>query len=131
MGYFPNMDGKEATNVYEEHVFKMQLSFGASTALTYLGKDIVAERPSATTLKVTFPQQYVRVTSAAQFWAKATGADPVQLQITTDNLAVDGTITFTSTSTNSAGTATAPANGDKCWLALGVSQHDLNAAFGG
>ena len=63
--YRPLMDGKSTPNVYDEHLFSMQLAFGASTTLTYLGKDVTVTRPTSTTLLVTFAQPYVRVTSGA------------------------------------------------------------------
>lgn len=129
--YRPLMDGKSTPNVYDEHVFKIQLNFGSSTALTYYGKDVVCARPTDTTLTVTLAQPYARIVSGAQLWKKATGADPVQLQVTTDATATTGIITFTSTSTNSAGTATAPADGDVCWLTIGVSDHDGNQQYSG
>jgi hypothetical protein len=120
------MDGKSAPNVYDEHVFKIQIDFGASTAFTAYAKDIVVARPSATTFTVELPQPYARITSGAELWQKATGADPVRCQITTSALTTTGLLTFTTVSTNSAGTATAPANGDKLWLTVGVSDHDSN-----
>lgn len=131
MPYEPLMDGKPATNLYEEHQFVIEVTFGASTALTYVGKDVTATRPTATTLSVFLPKSYERVVRFFQGWQKATGADPLQLDITTNNVATTGELIFTPKSTNSAGTATAPANGDKVWLTICASSHPLNAKFGG
>ena len=64
-------------------------------------------------------------------WAKATGADPLRLQITTNNITTDGTLVLTSVSTNSAGTATAPANGDVVYLTISASCDGLNDRFTG
>lgn len=131
MSYRPLMDGKSAPNVYDEHEFKLQVTFGASSAVTYYGKDVTFAKTTTTTFTLTLPQPYNRITSGYQLWKKATGADPIWLQVTTDNTAVDGTIVFTSVSLNSAGTATAPANGDVVWLTIGVSDHDANQQYSG
>ena len=131
MAYRPLMDGKEASNAYDEHVFKIRCTFGASSAVTYRSKDATIAKTTTTTFTVTFPQPYAEILSFKQGWKKATGADPLQLQITTDSLTTAGTLILTSVSTNSAGTATAPADGDVVYLEIGVSDHDLNNAFTG
>ncbi len=127
----PVLDGAPQTNTYGEHEYKIRISFGAGTASTYRAKDVVVARSSATVFTVTLPKPYAEVTTLSQGWKKATGADPVQAQITTDALTTTGILTFTTTSTNSAGTATAPANGDVLYLTLGVSCDHLNDSFTG
>lgn len=131
MAYEPLMDGKPATNLYEEHMFIVEVTFGTSTNLTFIGKDITVTRPTTTTLAVALPKPYERVLRFFQGWQKATGADPLQADITTNAVDTTGIVTFTIKSTNSAGTATAPANGDKLWLTLCASTHPLNAKFTG
>lgn len=125
------MEGKSLSNVFGEHVFKIRATFGASSAVTFRSKDATIAKTTTTTFTVTLPKAYTEITSFSQGWAKAIGADPVQFQITTNNVAVDGTIVFTSVSTNSAGTATAPASGDVVYLELGVSCDNLNGKFTG
>lgn len=129
MSQRPLMDGKSTPNVYDEHKFYVTVVFGASTAFTGFGQHVTVTRPTDTTLVVTFPQPYAMVTSGGQLWKKATGADPLQADITTDALTTSGALTFTIKSTNSAGTATAPASGDVLYLQIGVSDHALNADF--
>ena len=125
----PVLDGSPSTNVYGEHEYKVRVTFGASTASTIRCKDVTVTRPTSTTLTLTFPKAYAEVTTLAQGWKKATGADPVQFQVTTDNLATTGVVTLTSVSMNSAGVATAPATGDILYLTVGVSCDVLNDRF--
>lgn len=131
MAYEPLMDGKAYTNVYGEHQFKIRCTFGASSAVTYRSKDATIAKTTTTTFTVTLPKPYAEVTTLQQGWKKATGADPLQLQITTDNLATAGTLVLTSVSTNSAGVATAPADGDVVYLTIGVSCDTQNDKFTG
>lgn len=119
------------SNVSGEHLFLIRATFGASSAVTFRSKDAIIAKTTTTTFTVTLPKAYREITRFAQGWFKPTGADPVQLQITTDNVATDGTLVLTSVSTNSAGTATAPASGDKVWLELGVSCDLINEQFTG
>jgi len=131
MAYEPLMDGKTTSNVYGEHVFKIRCTFGASSEVTYRSKDASIAKTTTTTFTVTLPKPYAEITEFSQSWKKATGADPLSLQITTDNLATAGTLILTSVSTNTAGTATAPANGDVVYITLGVSCDSLNDKFTG
>lgn len=131
MAYEPVLTGSTLTNVYSEHVFKIRCTFGASSAVTYRSKDATIEKTTTTTFTVTLPKPYAEVTEFSQSWAKATGADPLVLQITTNSVATDGTLVLTSVSTNSAGTATAPADGDVVYITLGVSCDSLNDKFTG
>lgn len=125
----PVLDGSPQTNVYGEHEYKIRVTFGAGTVSTIRCKDVTVTRPTATTLTLTFPKPYAEILTFSQGWTKATGADPVRYQITTDNLATTGVVTLTSVSTNSAGTATAPASGDVLFLNVGVSCDILNDRF--
>lgn len=127
----PVLDGAPQTNVYGEHVYRIRIAFGASTASTWRAKDVTVARSSSTVFTVTLPKSYAEITCLHQGWKKATGADPLQAQITTDALTTTGVLTFTTTSTNSAGTATAPASGDVLYLTIGVSCDHLNNAFTG
>lgn len=131
MGYEPVLDGSPSTNVYGEHVFKIRCTFGSSSAVTYRSKDASIAKTTTTTFTVTLPKAYAEITSFSQGWKKATGADPLQLDITTDSVATDGTLVLTSKSTNSAGSATAPASGDVVYITLGVSCDVLNDRFTG
>lgn len=119
------------TDVAGQHEFNARITFGASTASTIRSLGITVKRPTATTLVLTFPTTYAEITGGSQFWAKATGADPLQYQVTTNALATTGIVTLTSVSMNSAGVATAPANGDILYLTLRVSRDQLNDQFTG
>lgn len=119
------------TNVYGEHIFRIRCTFGASSAVTYRSKDASIAKTTTTTFTVTLPKAYGEITNFSQSWAKATGAAPLAMQITTNNVATDGTLVLTSVATNTAGTATAPANGDVVYLTIGVSCDTLNDRFTG
>lgn len=117
------------SNVVEEHEYSMRVAFGAGTVSTIRALGITVERPTATTLKLTFPTPYTEITGGSQFWTKATGADPLQYQVTTNALSTTGILTLTSVSMNSAGTATAPADGDVLHLTIKVYRNLLNDRF--
>lgn len=131
MAYEPVLDGVSASNVYGEHVFRIRCTFGASSAVTFRSKDATIEKTTTTTFTVRLPKAYSEITHFAQGWKKAVGADPLSLQITTDSVATAGTLVLTSVSTNTAGTATAPAEGDVVYITLGVSCDNLNNNFTG
>ena len=94
-------------------------------------RDATIAKTTTTTFTVTLPKIYAEITEFKPGWAKATGADPLRLQITTNNITTDGTLVLTSVSTNSAGTATAPANGDVVYLTISASCDGLNDRFTG
>ncbi len=131
MAYEPVLGGKSLTNCGEEHVFKIRCTFAASSVVSYRSKDATIAKTTTTTFTVTFPKAYTEITDFSQGWAKAAGADPLSLQITTNALATTGTLVLTSVSTNSAGTATAPADGDIVYLTFGVSSDTSNAKYTG
>lgn len=118
-------------NVFGEHVYKIRCTFGASSAVTYRSLSATIEKTTTTTFTVRLPKPYAEITQFAQSWKKATGADPLALQITTDSVASDGTLVLTSVSTNSAGVATAPASGDVVYITLGFASDTLNDKFTG
>ncbi len=128
---FPNMDGSPATNIFEEHVYKIRAVFGSASALTYRSKDASIATTTSTTFTITLPMTYAEITEFHVGRFSATGTDGLEYIITTNNVATDGTVVLTSISTNSAGTATAPASGDVIYITLGVSQSDLNSRFTG
>ncbi len=127
----PVLDGRPQTNVFGEHEYKVRVSHGASTASTWRAMGVTVTRPTSTTLTLTFQKPYTEITTFSVNWAKATGADPVSYQITTNNIATTGVVTLTSVSTNSAGVATAPASGDVAYIEIGVSCDVLNDRYTG
>ena len=132
MAYEPVLAGKPHTNVYEEHVYKIRATFGASSAVTYRSKDATIAKTTTTTFTITLPKAYAEITEFAYAWYKPAGVEaPRAVQITTNNVATDGTIVITTVDTNSAGTAAAPASGDVLYLTLGVSCDMLNDRFTG
>jgi hypothetical protein len=116
----------DVAGVTEYHA---RVTFGAGTVSTIRSLGITVTRPTATTLLLTFPVPYVEICGGGQFWAKATGADPLQFQVTTNAIATTGLVTLTSVSMNSAGVATAPADGDVLYLTVKVARDRLNDAF--
>lgn len=123
----PVLDGSPQTNVYGEHQYKARVAFGASTASTIRSKDLVVTRPSATTLKLTFPKAYAEITEFHVGRKAAASVAGLEWIITTDNLATTGDITITSIVAG--GTATAPASGDVAYITVGVSCDVLNDRF--
>lgn len=118
-------------NVAGEHVYKIRCTFGATSTVTYRSMGATIAKTTTTTFTVTLPKIYGEITQFAQSWAKAVGVDPLAMQITTNSVAVDGTLVLTSVSTNSAGTATAPATGDVVYLTIAVASDQLNDGFTG
>lgn len=131
MAYEPLMDGRETTNVYTEHTFKVRSTFAANSALTFKSKDATIAKTTTTTFTLTLPKPYTEVTDFSYAWFAATGVAPLILKMITNNVAVDGTIVFETEAANTAGTPTAPASGDVLYLTLGVSCDSQNAAFTG
>jgi hypothetical protein len=132
MSYEPLMDGKPATNVYTEHVYKIRATFAASSELTFRSKDATIAKTTTTTFTVTLPKPYAEITEYYVGRYAATGTDGLEYIITDKStLATAGTLVLTSISTNSAGTATAPADGDVIYITLGVSCDTLNDKFTG
>lgn len=131
MSYRPLMDGKSTPNVYDEHLFLIRATFGASSAVTYRSKDATIAKTTTTTFTITLPQPYAEITRFSVGRFSVTGTDGLEFIITTNNVATDGTIVLTSISTNSAGTATAPSSGDVIYIQLGVSDHALQDSFTG
>lgn len=123
------MDSYAATNTYTEHAFRVRITHGTGTTSTIRCRDIVVARPTSTTITLTFPKTYAEITDLSQGWLKATGADPLQYQITTNAIDTTGIVTLTCVSQNSAGTATAPANGDVVYLTIAASCDTLNDRF--
>lgn len=131
MSFEPLMDGKSTPNVYAEHLFKLRVTYGASSALTFLSKDATIAKTTTTTFTVTLPKPYTEVTSFAYAWKAATGVAPLAVKIITNNVAVDGTLVLETEATNTAGTPTGPATGDVLFLQIGASSDVLNAVFAG
>jgi hypothetical protein len=132
MSYEPLMDGKPATNVYTEHVYKIRATFAASSELTFRSKDATIAKTTTTTFTVTLPKPYAEITEFSVGSYAATGTAGLQYIITDKStLATAGTLVLTSVDTNSAGTAAAPAAGDVAYITIGVSCDTLNDKFTG
>lgn len=125
----PIMDQYAAVSAYGVHTYQLRCTFGASTAMTYRSRDAIPTRPTTTTLTVTLPKAYTEIVNFSTGRFAATGVTPLEWIITTNNVAVDGTITFTSV--NTSGTATAPATNDVLYLDISVSSDVLNDRFAG
>lgn len=131
MGYEPILDAVSHSNVYGEHVFKLRVTFGATSAITsYRSKDATIAASTTGTWVITLPKYYAEVTSFHCGWAKASGAAPLQMQITTDAV-TSGTLTIKALDTNSAGTATDPVSGDVAYIEVGVSCDTQNDNYTG
>lgn len=125
----PVMDGKPATNVATEHVFKARVSLGAGTVSTTRAKDVTVTRPSATTLVLTLPKAYAEITDFHVGRKAAASVAGLEWIITTNAVTTTGAVTLTSIIAD--GTATAPADGDVAYITLGVSCDVLNDRFTG
>lgn len=131
MAYEPVLTGSMLTNVYSEHVYKIRATFGASSAVTYRSKDASIAKTTTTTFTVTLPKPYAEITEISYSWKAASGVAPLAWKLITDNLATTGTLVFETEATNTAGTPTAPASGDKLYLVIAVSTDSLNDKFTG
>lgn len=123
----PVLDGSPQTNVYDEHVYKVRVTFGAGTVSTIRSKDLVVTRPTATTLLLTLPKAYAEITDFHVGRKAASAVAGLEWIITTNAIATAGTVTLTSIV--AAGTATAPADGDVAYITLGASCNVLNDRF--
>jgi hypothetical protein len=130
MAYEPLMDGKEATNVFTEHLYKIRATFGAASALTFRSKDATIAKTTTTTFTVTLPKNYAEITDFSFGWFGATGVAPLVCKIITNNVTT-GSVVIETEAANTAGTPTAPATGDVLYLTLGVTADTLNGKFTG
>lgn len=125
----PVLTGPAQSNVYGAHSFAVRCTFGSTTVMTYRSAQAVPTRPSSTTVVVTFPKVYAEVTRFRAGRLAAASVAGLEWIITTNNIAVDGTVTLTSIASN--GTATAPASGDVAFFDFDVSCDQLNDRFTG
>lgn len=129
MPYQPLMAEPARPNVYEEEIFHIRATFGASSAVTYRSKDATIAKTTTTTFTVTLPQTYAEITQFHVGRKAAAAVAGLEYIITTNNVATDGTLVLTSIV--AAGTATAPASGDVIYVTIGVSRNKLNDSFTG
>lgn len=130
MAYEPLMDGSPQTNVYGEHTFRIRVTLGASTALTFRGKDVTVTRPTTTTVAITLPKPYTEITDYNCGRQAAAGVAGLEYIITDQTtLATTGVVTLTSIASN--GTATAGAANDVLFITLSCSTDVLNNVFTG
>lgn len=127
----PDLGGKALTNVSTEHVYKIRCTFGATSTVTYRSKGATIEKTTTTTFTIRLPQSYNEITDFSVGQKAAASVIPLAYNITTNNVATDGTIVLTSCETAAAGTATAPASGDVIYITLGVSRDVLNNRYVG
>lgn len=128
MGY-PIQDQYATIAAYDVQTYQGRIVFAASTASTWRSRDMVITRPSATTLVLTLPAVYTEIVWYKTGRFAATGVAALEWIITTNNIAVDGTITLTSV--NSAGAATAPAVNDVLYVDIGASMSVPNDRYVG
>lgn len=112
------------TNVQSEHRYSVRCTFGATTVMTYRSAEATPTRPSATTVKISFPKAYTEISNFHVGRKAAAAVAGLEWIITTNNIDVDGTVTLTSIVTG--GTATAPATGDVAYFEFGCSSDQLN-----
>lgn len=129
MSYEPLMDGRTATNVYEEHQFKLRVLFGSSAVTSYLGKDLTFARNSAGNYSITLPKPYTAITSFSWGMTDASGAILFCVIVNTTTVSTTGVVIIETRT--EAGTATDPTAGEYLYLQLGVSCNDQNALYGG
>ncbi len=120
MAYEPVLTGSTLTNVYSEHVYKIRATFGGSSTVTYRSKDASIAKTTTTTFTVRLPTAYAEVTEFNYSWQAATAVAPLAVKIITNNVATTGVLVLETEATNTAGTPTAPASGDKPFLSIGV-----------
>lgn len=124
----PVLTGSPLTNVYSEHQYAIRCTMGASTAMTYRSMAATAARPTTTTLTITLPKAYTEITRFEYGRFPTSVTSQVGWVISTNNIAVDGTVTLTAVA---AGSTTAPTSGDVFYFTLAVSSDVLNDRFTG
>lgn len=130
MGH-PLMDGRPATNVDEEHIYKCRVVFGASTVFSARGnKDVTITRPTSTTVKLSFTKPYAEITTFHVGRKAAASVAGLEWIITTNNItdSADPYVTLTSIESDP-GTATAPATDDVAYIEIGFSSSTLEDRY--
>ena len=126
MAYVPDMAGEPVSNVYEECLFRVRVTFGSSVVASYKAKDVTFARNSAGNYTVTLPKTYREITEFSAGIQDASGAVLFGV-ITSETVATDGKIVVEIRT--EAGTATDPADGDKLFLSIGVSSSVSNDRY--
>lgn len=128
MGY-PLLFGPPSLNAPSVHQYDVPITIGGTaTAVSWFLYGVTLTRPTSTTLKVQFPDLYKYLCGFEQGRQPVLVSSQVGWIVTTNNLAVDGSVTLTAVS---AGSATAPANGDKFTLTFRVSSDAQIDAYTG
>ncbi len=127
----PDMGGKALSNVSTEHVYKIRATFAASSAVAYRSKGASIAKTGTAVWTVTLPQSYAEITEFSVGQVAAVNVIPLAYSITTNNVAVDGTIVITAKETAASGAATEPAVGDVAYITIGVSRDVLNNRYVG
>lgn len=123
----PIMDQYAKVSSYDVHAYQVRCTFDTGTTLQYRSRDATPARATTTTVKVTLPKVYTEVVGFKTARFAAVGVAALEWILSTNNVNVDGTLTFTSV--NSAGAATAPAVGDVVFFDIMVSCDVLNDRF--
>ena len=128
MGY-PLLFGAPNLNVPTVHEFLVPVTIGSTgSACTWTGYGLTITRPSSTTMKLVFPDIYKNLVGFEVGRFPASVTSQVGWVVSTNNLAVDGSVTLTSVA---AGAATAPASGDVFFLKFCMTSDQLQDAFAG
>lgn len=126
---YPLLFGPPTLNAPMVHEYVVPVTIGSTaTAATWTGYGIDIIRPTSTTMKITFPTTYANLLTFEVGRFPATVTSQVGWVVSTNNIAVDGTITLTSTA---AGSATAPASTDVFYLTFRMTSDKLQDAFVG
>lgn len=124
----PIQAGVATTNVHDEEVYKVRVTFGSAAVASYLAKNAVFARTGVGTFTITLDKPYTEITDFKVGMKDATGAT---LGWVITSSAIDTTGVVTLASRVAAGTDTEPASGDVAYITLGVSSSNLNAKYGG
>lgn len=126
--YQPTTDGKTTSNVFDEHEFRVRITFGSSAVASYKAKDVTVARANTGRYTITLPKNYRAITAFYGSFTDASGAILFPILRTS---AVDTTGILTVETVTETGTATDPTSGDVLYLTVAVSDNILNDSFGG
>lgn len=128
MSYEPLVAGAPRSNVFDEHLYKVRITFGSAAMASYRSKDATPARTDTGKYTITLPKTYAEITDFSCGFYDASGAILFGV-IETSAVTTTGVVTVEFRT--EAGTATDPTTGSVAYITLGVSSNTLNDKFTG
>lgn len=128
MAYEPQLAPAGSSNVYDEHIYRIRVTFVATSIASYRSKDATIARTGIGLYTITLPKNYEAITDFNYSMEDASGA-LMYAVIASSTVGADGKV-FVAIRTSD-GTNTDPDVGDVGYFTLSVSSDVLNAEFTG